>query len=740
MSQGEHDRSKVKYQQQDVQSVAELMQAIHDRMAEAHNLFNQTVTKAHQNFLRYAQNANDELLKVLRGMTQAEAKHLSDMEQEALDLQTASQESIYEEASTLLEMSKKIRQLDQEPEELLANSSLPIVDLDLSQDHHEAAGSEEQEDEDLLEKDQSEEDGSPRAEHDCWVRALRPSSAVGLAGKGLYHQGSIPKIAITDSGNGLSYALQKYLKVKGIKSEVVHTVPSWASLVIFLGGLKKVTSLEDSLRVAEDAFLCSKIASKFVGKNGGMFVCIFDSGLHRKQAGSTAQACLSSFKGLAQSAAAEWEHAGLKCIDIDQQGRSDAQLAACISSEIFEGGPQLDVVLKADGLRYVYDWQKTPQSAAKTPVFKADSTLIVFGIESEVVVQYLPVILGQFKSVVVVLDQVGTTSNSRKVHEHIQLLKHECESVSTVQVDLYDLQQVRKAMQGIGSKHGHLTLYYALSCHNDQVIEKLTFDEFHLTYYWNVKRLNLINEAFAGFGAMDAFIVYHSNSKAKQMGSCATQMSFEALCAYTQSVDKSNLPWKPSVVCLDHSSTSQSIDLKAYSLASENKEYYIGSSFDSNLVEERRKDVSLETWVDTSNAAQWGEVHMQGELSISFSRVIEWFERSLCFYSHNFSFLGLKDISYTQESLLLQGLDQGILLRLELEWQEASEDGLKLSLRNVAGIEIFSAFAQMKEEANPQTLLSEAAEEGKAQSPVSQIDIPAAHGSIEFKGHNVKQI
>ena len=201
--------------------------------------------------------------------------------------------------------------------------------------------------------------------------------AAGLALAGLVNGG---RIAVTDDGGGVAAALVERLTNRGLAAKVVGEVPSDAAAVVFLGGLRSISSFAQGLAVEREAFRAAKaVAARFTAGRGA-FVTVQDTGGDFGLAGGDAtRASLGGLAGLAKTAAREWPGAAIKAIDLERGARQPAALAEALERELLEGGAELEVGLHADGRRTTLESYAAPlPSGGSTPLSK-ESVLVASG-------------------------------------------------------------------------------------------------------------------------------------------------------------------------------------------------------------------------------------------------------------------------------------------------------------------------------------------------------------------------
>ncbi|MEZ4437471.1 MAG: SDR family oxidoreductase [Polyangiaceae bacterium] len=116
--------------------------------------------------------------------------------------------------------------------------------------------------------------------------------------------------------------------------------------VIVLGGLAASDDEATALARGRDAFGWARAMAPAATERGGIFVTVQDTGGDFGLAGSE-RAFYGALAGLAKTASLEWPKASVKAIDLCRDGQSPEAIAAAIVEELFEGGPELEVGLRA---------------------------------------------------------------------------------------------------------------------------------------------------------------------------------------------------------------------------------------------------------------------------------------------------------------------------------------------------------------------------------------------------------
>jgi acyl transferase domain-containing protein/NADP-dependent 3-hydroxy acid dehydrogenase YdfG len=181
-------------------------------------------------------------------------------------------------------------------------------------------------------------------------------------------------IAVADDGSGVASALVARLMAAGIDAAVETVVPrSGYAGVIFLGGLRDLTNVDEAVAVNRDGFASAQAAA------GGLFVTVSALGGAFGSAGSDpAQAWASGLTALARTAAREWSLASVKAIDIERGGRDSAAIADAIAHELLHGATELEVGLKANGERVTLRSVPVEVEPGSLPV-GADDVIVVSG-------------------------------------------------------------------------------------------------------------------------------------------------------------------------------------------------------------------------------------------------------------------------------------------------------------------------------------------------------------------------
>jgi len=198
------------------------------------------------------------------------------------------------------------------------------------------------------------------------VRA-RPAAALGFAMPWLH--GAAP-IVVTPDGAGVAHVVVQLLQARGVHAveASVTAIPAAAGGVIFLGGLRPVAG-DAAIAVNREAFHAARTVAAHFREQGGLFVTVQDTGGDFGLSGrDVGRAWLGGVAALTKTARDEWPLATCKAIDVERAGRSDAAVADVIVSELFAGGPEIEVGLSGAGERITLASVPCAVSSAVAPM------------------------------------------------------------------------------------------------------------------------------------------------------------------------------------------------------------------------------------------------------------------------------------------------------------------------------------------------------------------------------------
>ena len=179
---------------------------------------------------------------------------------------------------------------------------------------------------------------------------MEPEEAVGLSMAGL--RGG--RVVITPDGTGIAEALVEALASDGVRAEIVTEVPPDADAVLFLGGMRRVVSIDDAIEVNREVFRAARAVAERFTSRAGIFVGVQDTGGDfGLSVRDPLKAWTGGIAGLVRTLRHEWTAAQVKVIDCERGARSAAELARAIAAELFLGGDTCEVGLCADGSRRV---------------------------------------------------------------------------------------------------------------------------------------------------------------------------------------------------------------------------------------------------------------------------------------------------------------------------------------------------------------------------------------------------
>ncbi|RDV37166.1 SDR family NAD(P)-dependent oxidoreductase [Bradymonadaceae bacterium TMQ3] len=185
---------------------------------------------------------------------------------------------------------------------------------------------------------------------------------VAAPSAGLTFLSNAPITLIDDQG-GVASALAELLGERGYEAEVVNDLAEdrVVAQLLDLRGLRETPSVDSALQLQRDAFACAR----FAARTGALqtYALIQDTGgsFGLSDAPQGPRAWLGGLSALAKTAALEWPSTLVKSIDIASQGRAPQAVARRLADELLGGGPELEVALAANLLRYTL--RATPTDA-----------------------------------------------------------------------------------------------------------------------------------------------------------------------------------------------------------------------------------------------------------------------------------------------------------------------------------------------------------------------------------------
>ena len=154
---------------------------------------------------------------------------------------------------------------------------------------------------------------------------LEPSAAIGLAQPGILGGQTIH---ITRADTGLADALATKLTARAVNAIVVDSIPADATAVIFLGGMRAVSGVDEAIAVEREAFGIARSLAPTLTEQGGLFITVQDTGgAFGTTSTAPERAFLAGLPALVKTAAQEWPKASLKAIDLEGTGLDTNALA-----------------------------------------------------------------------------------------------------------------------------------------------------------------------------------------------------------------------------------------------------------------------------------------------------------------------------------------------------------------------------------------------------------------------------
>ncbi|MBT2676251.1 SDR family NAD(P)-dependent oxidoreductase, partial [Streptomyces sp. ISL-14] len=203
-----------------------------------------------------------------------------------------------------------------------------------------------------------------------------PCPPTGLAMPGLRDV----EVVVTDDGHGLAVLVADRLKAQGVRATAVDEVPSDARGVVLLGGMGDPGGRKQDTALHRAALDAARTVASAMEAGGGVFVTVQDTGgdfgLDGRQGD---RAWLGGLAGLARVAAYEWPAASVRSIDCERGHRTPDEVADRIVSELLQGGPTLDVGLRADGTRLVRRFVEQAAPEPDTTRFGPHSVVVASG-------------------------------------------------------------------------------------------------------------------------------------------------------------------------------------------------------------------------------------------------------------------------------------------------------------------------------------------------------------------------
>lgn len=270
--------------------------------------------------------------------------------------------------------------------------------------------------------------------------------------------------AVTDDGTGIAQALARHLTDMGTDARVVEEVPHDANSVIFMGGLRNCPDPASALAVNREAFSVAQKVSHRFSTSGGLFVTVQDTGGDFGLSGKgIVSAWLAGLPGLIKTAAIEWPHATVKTIDLERSGRSPDESAQAISKEIFDGGPEIEVGLHADGIRTRLESYPTALEH-RYPMMDEKSVIVVSGGARGVTAAALVQLADRFRPKIALLGRTvlndepaccrGTVTEEELKRAFLQMARSEGQPALPAQIEqstrhILAQREIRSTLQAL---------------------------------------------------------------------------------------------------------------------------------------------------------------------------------------------------------------------------------------------------------------------------------------------------
>ncbi len=184
------------------------------------------------------------------------------------------------------------------------------------------------------------------------VRAV-PAAPSGFATPGLL---GARKVAVTSDGGAIAPAVVDALRARGVAATLVDTAPADADAVLFLGGLRETSNVDEAIAVDRDAFVEVRALAERFREHGGTFIAVQDTGGDFAVSGACAdRAWLAGVGALAKTLAQECPKAIVRAIDVERGGRDAGAIASALVDELLRGGVEIEIGLRKDGTRVRID-------------------------------------------------------------------------------------------------------------------------------------------------------------------------------------------------------------------------------------------------------------------------------------------------------------------------------------------------------------------------------------------------
>ncbi len=167
----------------------------------------------------------------------------------------------------------------------------------------------------------------------------------------------IDTIHITGADHPVAAPLRDLLTERGINVVLVDgPLPAGANAVIALDGLHHPDDLDDAITIAQQTLLTARdFAQDHRQNQTSPHLWISTQGATSTNNDATSRdhlrATTASIAELSKTAASEWPDACVKSITLDTDGLSPSSIARHIVDECWSGGPEIELLIDAGGLR-----------------------------------------------------------------------------------------------------------------------------------------------------------------------------------------------------------------------------------------------------------------------------------------------------------------------------------------------------------------------------------------------------
>ncbi|MGZ5051727.1 MAG: SDR family oxidoreductase [Methylobacter sp.] len=205
---------------------------------------------------------------------------------------------------------------------------------------------------------------------------IEQSSASGLMTPGLLESDPLYLVA---SDTGISTVLAGKLNDAGVPANVVATPPADARSVLILSALDSVEPGEQA-GLNETIFRHLQACAETMATQGRLLVTVQATGGDFGIGGLAGERAWSAgIAAAAKTAALEWPEVSVKAIDIETDGLDNEAIAQALFIELFSGGAQLEVGLKADGSRWTITTVEELDSEPVAAMPDKDGVIVVTG-------------------------------------------------------------------------------------------------------------------------------------------------------------------------------------------------------------------------------------------------------------------------------------------------------------------------------------------------------------------------